>query len=122
MQLRKFLILSIVIFVVIVLSNTLLGVFIGKPVIHVYHYESSDRNFADFEVPEKGRKLEFVEKVFKEYKNLYGNTDAKLCRTSKKKLLEFCEWWDFLTHPRWECPYIEPSENPNMEWRKKHIE
>ena len=117
---KRLRILFIVIFVVIVLSNTLLGVFIGKPVIHVYHYESSDRNFADFEVPEKGRKLEFVEKVFEEYKNLCRNTDAKLCRTSKRNFLEFYEWWDFLTHPRWKYSYIEPSKNPNMEWGKKH--
>lgn len=97
-----------------------MGALIGKPIIHVYHYESSDRNFAGFECPEKGLKFETVKRNFEEYKHLSGAMDSKLCRTSKKNVLEFYEWWNFLTHPRWKYPYIEPSKNPNKNWRQEY--
>ena len=117
---KTFAILGVLTLGVIILSNTFLGVFIGKPLIHVYHYESSDRNYADFECPEKGRKFETVRSNFEEYKRLSGNMNSRLCRTSKRSITKFYEWWNFLTHPRWECPYITPSTSPNKDWRKKH--
>jgi len=92
---KRYLIIVIILIILILLGNSPYGIFIGKPIIHVYYYESSDRGFSEIEVPEKGRSLEIVLKQFEEYKELSGKSDIQLYRTSSRNPLNFYEWADF---------------------------
>ena len=82
----------------------------------VYHYESSDRGMAEFEIPWKGRHLAGVEQQFEEYKASTGDPDLTLCRTSKRKWSAPNLWRDNLTNPRWDLPYMPPSPEPNYRY------
>jgi len=83
----------------------------------VYHYESSNREYSDIEVPWKGRHLETVEKFFDEYKNETKNTSVKLCLTSKRVWYAPNLWIDNLTNRRWSLPFMEPSAHPSREYQ-----
>ncbi len=98
---------------IIALSNTFLGIFLGKPLIHVYNYESSDGSFTEIEVPEKGRDLKMVEALFEDYKKSSGKLDLILCRTFQVEVLHFYEWSNFLTHRRWDYPYKKSQRTDN---------
>ncbi|MCL4691019.1 MAG: hypothetical protein KJ060_00690 [Candidatus Hydrogenedentes bacterium] len=82
----------------------------------VYHYESSDRGMAALEVPWKGLHFDNVQPRFDEYKAATGNSTATLCRTDTRNWTDPHLWWENLTHPRWDLPYIPPSENPNYHY------
>ena len=79
------------------------------PVIHTYEYVSSDGGFEDSEVPEKGRTLEMVEANFADYE---GEEDdgLVLCRTTNRDWWAYWEWYDYMTHRRWDYPYREPTD------------
>ena len=83
-----------------------------------YHYESSDKGMADFEVPWKGRTLSIVEADFEQYKQQVGNPQLRLLRTSKRIWFSPNLWWDNFTNRRWKVPYTDPSPNPNNHWRQ----
>ena len=86
----------------VLLANfTPVGFLLGKPLIHVYKFESSDRGFKDSEVPEKGKTLAMVEATFAKYKLNSSEPDIELRRTFRRHPLKFWEWYDYLTHDRW---------------------
>lgn len=82
----------------------------------IYHYESSDRGMAALEIPGKGLHFNHVQANFDEYKAATGNSTATLCRTGKRNWTDPLLWWQNLTHPRWDLPYIPPSEDPNYHY------
>ncbi|HRX84098.1 MAG TPA: hypothetical protein P5572_03680 [Phycisphaerae bacterium] len=89
-----------------IFNLTPLPVVLGlKPIIHVYWYESSDGGFRDMECPEKGRELDFVQRVFSKYQEQCGHEDAVLYRTHPCQPWKFWNWGDYLLHPRWRLPY-----------------
>jgi len=82
---------------------------------HAYPYESSDHNFSDVEIPEKGRTIEVVEKSFERYKIEEGKEEVKLYRTFKKEdfktgFFTIIQTVDF-EHRRWEYEYMPSSRN-----------
>ncbi len=76
-------------------------------------YESSDRGMADLEITWKGRNLDTVQANFTEYKAWIGDPTVTLCRTESRIWSAPNLWWDNLTNPRWDLPYIAPSPKPN---------
>jgi len=78
-----------------------------------YHYESSDRRFADLEVQWKGRDFDVVQANFQEYKASVDNPDVTLCRTFTRDWSDPRRWWDNVFGRRWLLPYIPPSADPN---------
>jgi len=108
---RKGLLIIFSIVTIIALSNfTFIGPLLGKPIIHVYNYESTDRKFNGFEIPEKGRSLDFVKAEFNQYIS-NNNASTELHRTTKRNPLKFYEWYDYLSHERWQYEYMEPSKS-----------
>ena len=79
------------------------------PTIHSYTYVSSDGGFEELEVPEKGRPLEMVEKHFEEYKAAKADPEIVLLRTRRREWWQYWEWYDYVTHRRWEYPRLAPS-------------
>jgi hypothetical protein len=82
----------------------------------IYRYESSDRGMAELEIPWKGRDLDVVKAQFEDYRTAIGDPTVTLCRTSKRTWTAPNLWWDNITHPRWDLPYIAPSATPNLQY------
>jgi hypothetical protein len=86
----------------------------------IYHYESSDRGMAALEIPGKGLHFNHAQAQLDEYKAATGNSTATLCRTDTRNWSDPLLWWQNLTHPRWDLPYIPPSEDPNYNYSTKN--
>ncbi|MGQ0553481.1 MAG: hypothetical protein ACT4PU_09715 [Planctomycetota bacterium] len=71
-------------------------------------YASSDGQFDDVEVQAKGRTFEYVVARFVEHKQRSGHGDLILFRSFQRDAWRFWNWYDYLTHPRWELPYRAP--------------
>ena len=107
---RKPLILCLVVALALILSNfTIVGALFGKPLVHVYDYQSTDLGFKEIEVPEKGRDLDLVNRSFQQYKLATGHNNSQLRRTTKRNPLLFYEWYDYLTNERWQYEYMSPN-------------
>lgn len=78
-----------------------------EPVIHVYHYGSSDQNFNVSECPEKGIGWDRINQSWTEYSQ--GKPSVQLHRQFKKNYLRFWKWREYATHPRWQLEYSAPE-------------
>ena len=76
-------------------------------VIHSYSYQSSDRGFSALECPEKGATFNQVLESFEQYKLAHQLPGSQLRRTFKKNYLDFGEWAEYGSHPRWKLEYME---------------
>ena len=82
-----------------------------------YTYESSDRGMAELEYALKGVYFKVVEDRFENYKRWKQDPSLQLYRTCKRKWTNPWLWYDNLTNPRWDLPYIEPSQKPKVDYR-----
>ena len=87
-------------------TSVLLGI---EPLIHVYHYQSSNCTFHATEYPEKGAGFDYIYNNFTD-KQKRGEipNDVTLCRLFRKNYLKFWKWRDYLTNDRWKLEYMDP--------------
>lgn len=83
-----------------------------EPLIQTYHYTTSNGSFEFREVTGKGRDLQMLERQFEYYReqNPEIGNNAKVYRTFTVNILKFWKWREYLTHPRWDYPYINPKD------------
>jgi hypothetical protein len=72
------------------------------------HFESSDGRFEDVEIPEKGRDLAMIERLFADHKKETGQPDLILYRTTPRMWWQLWAWGEYAFQPRWSYPYREP--------------
>lgn len=90
-----------------------------------YGFESSDRGFASIE-SEKARPFSGTLYEFKRYKEWKHDDSITLCRTCVKPWWNPWEWHGLLTNPRWQYPYLSPSDKPQtnrefIEWHREQL-
>jgi hypothetical protein len=83
-------------------------------IIPDYHYQSSDGRIEFYECPDKGRPFDVVEAEFQRY--VANHPDIELRRTTSIPWWSPGEWYDILTHQRWEYEYMPPSESAISIW------
>jgi hypothetical protein len=81
-----------------------------EPFIHVYPYQTADGVYQNDEVPEKGRDIRMIQLQFDEYREKQGTPDLVLYRRTKRDWYRFWMWYDYLTNPRWDYPYLGEVE------------
>lgn len=110
---NKYYFLVFLLFAVLIAANlTPVGFFLGKPIVHVYQYESSDAGFQEIEVPEKGRNFALMMRKFEEYKSTQkSDREIVLYRNVARNPILFYEWYDFVTHKRWQLEFRASSND-----------
>lgn len=108
--------ISTILFIIFILSTILLNyspstkVMLGlEPLIHVYHYQSSDCLYKAVEYPEKGAGFDYVyQKFLNKQKTGEIPDNVVLCKTFRKNFLKFWNWRDYITNDRWKLKYMKP--------------
>ena len=108
LRIRVVLMASVVLLIVV--SNIYSGVInvfvegIGKS----YAYSTESGAFTDVEIPTKGRDISMVEQRFQLYLDKNPPvSDTVLYRTFKPNLLEFWNWYSYVTHERYKYKYLK---------------
>ncbi len=99
----KYFVLSLVLIFVLVSNFTYLNVYL--PQCYPFRYCA---NKCDFEMNERGKRRDpfgDVEMEFEKYKWDAQNRNLKLHRRFYRKWWQVWNWYDFITHRRWRCPY-----------------
>lgn len=102
---KKTMIISVLLILLVLLSNytPLKTIFKGLP---VYDYATEQNEFKSSEIPWKGSKFQKTLNSFEEFKRDNPNSnDTILYRTFKINPLEFWNWHEYMTHPRYKLPY-----------------
>ncbi len=81
-----------------------------------YTYESSDRGMAEVEIPAKGRTYDEVLRRFEAYRAWKAEPSLQLHRTSRPEWTNPLLWLDNVTHIRWKLSYVEPSQDPRVDY------
>lgn len=71
-------------------------------------FESTKGDWADHEVLSKGRKYEFIARLFQRYKVACGWVDATLVRTTLQNPYNVFAWYSYATDEKWNVPYQPP--------------
>jgi hypothetical protein len=109
MSKKRWVYISILLVVMVLLTNytPLKGLLDLK---HVYHYSTLQGELQTAERPFKGCNYGCVEMVLEEYKRQYPQSgDTILYRTFKRNPLIFWRWHDYVFHPRYKLPYLNPQ-------------
>lgn len=99
----------------VLLSNFVPYVCPWKPAIHAYLYEGSCGDYSNIEIPEKGRGFDMVSQQFQLHGAAHPGATLVLYRNARRSPSEFYEWWDYITHPRWDLPYRPRDLRPRTE-------
>ncbi|UZD22768.1 hypothetical protein PBT90_04965 [Algoriphagus halophytocola] len=100
---------ALIIAVALILVSNILSGFINlftKGIIATYHYQSENAEFKFTVIPAKGRGVDMMEGHFTSFKASNPDyKDLKLYRTFNKNLIEFWNWYAFLTDAKYQYEY-----------------
>jgi hypothetical protein len=75
-----------------------------------YHYSTLHGEATAWEMPSKGHSFENVLEGFEQYKQLNSHTtDTILYRNFRRNPLHIWKWHEYLFHPRYKLPYLNPD-------------
>lgn len=78
---------------------------------HAYHYSTWHGELQTAERPFKGCDYRCVGMVLEEFKQQNPHSsDTILYRTFKRNPFVFWRWHDYVFHPRYKLPYLNPEE------------
>ncbi len=105
---KKWLRISIVIIVLLLLSN-FFSVWINvltEGLFRTYHYQTENGEFEFTTMPSKGRDVEMMERNFADFKKINPEyEELELFRTFKRNPLKFWNWYSYFTHEMYKFEY-----------------
>ena len=87
----------------LILSNLFSGI---MNIFRSYQYQTENAEFEFATMPSTGRDIAMMERVFTDFKDVNPQyKDLKLYRVFKPNLLEFWNWYSFLTDEMYDIEY-----------------
>ncbi|MTI87582.1 MAG: hypothetical protein FH748_06390 [Balneolaceae bacterium] len=106
---------TILVIILVLNSSPVLPIYLGiDGLLTHYYYTTENHNFEFTEIRGK-RDLEIMDRSFNDYlEENPGTQDTTIYRTFRFNPLKVWKWRDYLTHPRWDYPYMDYDRPPRQ--------
>jgi len=81
-------------------------------------YQTYDGQFRSFECEFKGVHYDHVVSDFDEWKKEHPDQNMTLYRCFQPNLFNVFSLWDYLTHPRWDLPYLNDEHTEDCKTKE----